>query len=430
MNWKSELGMKILNEFFELKESGNKMTYKQMAEYFSQKYGVNITDRSLEYALVKYGHTVRPNIEYDEEMNEEKRIRAVINEAKLKAEEEFQKKLTQQLLKERGRTELILETFRQYLQAMPAPELPPKRKIKKKPSKEEALLLFSDAQIGQKVSLEETNGLGYYDIHVFKKRMQKLVDHIKYYTHIQSAINPITKLNIFMLGDNVEGINIFKGQIHHLDVLIVDQFFEGIKTISKALIQLLDDFEEIEIWGIVGNHGRMGRKGENPTYINWDFLLYKTLEMMLVNYKDKIKWNIPLSNWTIAEIRNNSFLLLHGDTIKAWNGLPYYGIDRADSRLTAMLSAHGKKYRYLCMGHHHNPADIDSPGGEKILNGTMVGGSSFSINQLHTSSRPSQWFFGVNDRGISWRYKILLDDEDDIFNDESEDEKIKIEMTI
>jgi hypothetical protein len=136
------------------------------------------------------------------------------------------------------------------------------------------------------------------------------------------------------------------------------------------------------------------------------------IEVMLKHYEDRIEWVVPKSNWCIADICGHNFLLLHGDTIKGWNGLPYYGIDRADSRLKNMLASKGQYFRYMCLGHHHNPADIDSPSGEKILNGTMVGGSDFSINILHTSSRPSQWYFGVQPKkGITWRYKILLDEE-------------------
>jgi hypothetical protein len=238
--------------------------------------------------------------------------------------------------------------------------------------------------------------------------MAKLTTEVR--TIAQKQFEPISVLNIAMLGDNVDGINVYRGQEHHLDLNIIDQVLVGCTEIAKSFVHFLDTFHAIRVYGVVGNHGRIGKKGENPSHVNWDYLIYKILQLLLRKYSDRIEWHIPLSNWMIANINENNFLFLHGDTIKGWNGLPYYGIDRADSRLTKMLSAHGRYYRYMCLGHHHNPADIDSPGGEKILNGTMVGGSTFSINTLHTSSRPSQWFFGVNKKGITWRHKILLDE--------------------
>lgn len=438
MKWDSQNGLRVLER--------GKDLYLQLGSYaaaartLNNEFKINIDGDALRKAI-KYhdgkhpkpkGEVVRTNmtitlpidrqepdpavleammeqspLTYEELATEEEMIR----QAREKARDDRDKKLLQKLLKERGKTELLIETLRECVQAFPAPKAPVRKPAEARFDDEEALLLFSDAQIGEEIKPEETNGFGHYNLEIFKKRMQFLTDEVERIGLVQGALKPIRTLNIFMLGDNVDGIGIYRGQEHHLDALVVDQWLVGTHEIAKSLIQLLDTYEKINITGIVGNHGRMGRKGENPITVNWDYVLYKTLEMLLVNYGDRIEWNIPKSNWTLSEVNGQSFLLLHGDTIKGWNGLPYYGIDRADSKLTNMLASKGKYFRYLCLGHHHNPADIDSPGGEKILNGTMVGGSDFSINQLHTSSRPSQWFFGVDrKRGITWRHKILLDE--------------------
>jgi hypothetical protein len=420
MKWSSKLGQEILNLAHKLKEEGFK--YKQISKIIEDRRGFKVNEESLRKAMKRNGKPGHDDPYFSAtleaykeeaaaaEIDEEAEIEQAIIEAREKARKDRDERLLKKLLKERGRTELLIETFKECIQALPAVDIKPPEPVEIKPVKEEALLLFSDAQIGEEITLEETNGIGEYNIHIFKNRMKRLTDRVREIGKAQSLVHPIKTLNIAMLGDNVDGINIYRGQEHHLDLFVIDQVLIGCIEIAKSLIELLDTFEKIRITGIVGNHGRIGRKGENPSHINWDFLMYKFLEIMLQNYKHRIEWNIPISNWTIVEIMGNNFLYLHGDTIKAWNGLPYYGIDRADSRLTKMLSAHGRYYKYMCLGHHHNPADIDSPGGEKILNGTMVGGSTFSINTLHTSSRPSQWFFGVNEKGISWRYKILLDE--------------------
>jgi hypothetical protein len=347
----------------------------------------------------------------ENETTPEEEDNEAIREAREKAKKDRDNRLLKKLLKERGTTEMIVEMFENTIQAYEWQKIEPPTPIKVVAKQEEALLLFSDAQIGEEIKKEDTNGFGEYNLQIFSERMDKLVDEAREIVHEQSFSRRIDTLNIAMLGDNVDGLGIYRGQEHHLDALVVEQFLFATEKIAQSILKLLSSFSHINIWGIVGNHGRIGRKGENPSHVNWDYLLYKNLELLLKNYSDRINWNIPKSNWTLAEINGQGFLLLHGDTIKGWNGIPYYGIDRADSRLTKMLSAFGKTYRYLCLGHHHNPGDMDSPNGEKILNGTMVGGSDFSINQLHTSSRPSQWFFGVDEkRGITWRHKILLDE--------------------
>jgi hypothetical protein len=375
-------------------------------------YAENDIETNNKQAVTDSEEIVSMYEEINEEWNEEKEIEEAIQQAKEKARQERDKRIMQRLLKERGATELIIEMFKEQIQAYEWMDIQPPEPVRIPKKKEEALLLFSDAQIGEFITLEDTNGLGEYNIDIFKQRMDLLVQKVREYTEIQKLASNIETLNIFMLGDNVDGIGIYPGQVHHLDALVIDQILIGAEKIAESLLKLLGTFKKIKIKAIVGNHGRIGRKGENPSYVNFDYLLYKMLEQLLINYKNQIEWAIPKSNWTLASIGNVNFLLLHGDTIKAWNGIPYYGIDRADARLTKMLSAHGKTYQYLCMGHHHNPGDVDSANGEKILNGTMVGGSLFSINQLHTTSRPSQWFFGVDpEKGITWRYKILLDEE-------------------
>jgi len=427
VDWSSNYGKEILCAAYELKKQAG-FTYPDVARALNQKYQTTeFTAEMIRKALSRnplpetkqesnkahlYEMAAAQNeyTEIDIDIDEEAELQQAIEEAKEKARAERDRRIINKLLKERGRTELLLETISNAIVAFPLPDpvIPPP--IRTVQTEEENVLLFSDAQIGEEIKPDDTNGFGEYNIEIFKHRMQKLTNEVRRIN--EELKHPNSVLNILMLGDNVDGIGIYRGQEHHLDALVVDQFLIGVHEIGKSIIQLLGSFEKLRIWCIVGNHGRIGRKGENPSWINWDYVLYKTLEMLLANYNDRIEWHIPKSNWTLAEINGHGWLLLHGDTIKAWNSIPYYGIDRADSRLTKMLSAKGKTFRYLVLGHHHNPGDVDSPGGEKILNGTMVGGSDFSINQLHTSSRPSQWYFGVDrKRGITWRHKILLDED-------------------
>jgi hypothetical protein len=428
-NWRSDDGLKGLKILIKRRKEGK--TYQEIADEINQTLSLHVTSESLRHAYRRHyqwyinEYQSKEILEMNEQLKQaettsieeeidiEKEAEETIQKAKEEARKERDRRILQKLLKERAATELIIDMFKEQIKAFEWMNINPPEPVNIIPKTEEALLLFSDAQIGENITLEDTNGIGEYNIHIFKERMDRLVKDIRELTYIHQLAHRIDTLNIFMLGDNVDGIGIYPGQVHHLDALVIDQMLIGSEKIAESLLKLLGTFKKIKITGIVGNHGRIGRKGENPSYVNFDYLLYKMLERLLINYKDRIEWHIPKSNWTLTNIGNAGFLLLHGDTIKAWNGIPYYGIDRADARLTKMLAAFGKTYQYLCLGHHHNPGDVDSPNGEKILNGTMVGGSSFSINQLHTTSRPSQWFFGVDpEKGrITWRYKILLDEE-------------------
>ena len=212
-----------------------------------------------------------------------------------------------------------------------------------------------------------------------------------------------------MLGDMVEGMGIFEGQAQHTDQDLYNQVFELAELIIWILREYLYLFEEIEVSAIGGNHGRVGKKGENPHFVNWDVYLYKYIEARLQNYK-QIKFNIPLSWWYLDAVQGWDFLLLHGEDIKGWNGLPYYGIDRADAKWTKLLSSKGKSYTYMELGHFHSAFRIISVDGEKIINGCWPGGSIFALKALATSGRPKTEYICCSS-GIwkDWSYPIWLD---------------------
>jgi hypothetical protein len=204
-------------------------------------------------------------------------------------------------------------------------------------------------------------------------------------------------------------MGIFEGQAQHTDQDLYNQVFKLADLVCKLLVELLYLFDKIEFTGIGGNHGRVGKKGENPHFVNWDVYLYKYIEAKLQNYK-QIKFNIPLSWWYLDTIQGWNFLLLHGDDIKAWNGLPYYGIDRADAKWTQLLGSKGMQYTYMELGHFHAATELPRVAGEKIINGCWPGGSIFALKALVTSGRPRQNLFAVHpERGKTWSYPIWLD---------------------
>ena len=376
------------------KESDPSVTYRQI----SQKFGIA-------------KQTVKNRFCAERKRNQGTKFPSadeLIEQEKAKLQRQHEQRVLQQLVKERGRTELMCDAVREAIAVLPPFPIPEFKPIDSEYDDEDAVLLISDCQIGQVVDPEETGGLGEYNLEVFKQRRRALTKSVRKIVKIHSNAYNVRRLFVPFLGDIVENDIIFRGQKDYVDADVVSQVFVAADEFCSMLTELVQDFEEIHVIGIGGNHGRTGRKGENRTWVNWDYIAYKFMEERLRN-QARIKFYIPKSWWTLLEVRGHSFLLLHGDDIRAWNSLPYYGIDRADARWTKMLQVNQLSYEYMLIGHHHNSATIDSPVGEKIVNGCWPGGSQYSLKQLNTSSKPSQWFFGVHERrGISWRYKIDL----------------------
>jgi hypothetical protein len=332
-----------------------------------------------------------------------------IQEAKDKILAENDKRLCERLIRERAQKDIIADKMVSAIKALPKLDIQP-LKINLKPSaaEEEIVLMLSDIQAGTYISKEATGGLNEYSWDTLEQQFKNLLSAMVSIIGRHKKIAPIRKLNIHMLGDMIEGMDIFIGQAQHVDQDLYNQMFKLAELICWLVVELLHLFEEIEISAIGGNHGRVGKKGENPHYVNWDVYLYKYCEARTQNY-DRIKWNIPLSWWYLDKIQGFNFLLLHGDDIKAWQGIPYYGIDRADAKWTQLLASRKMSYDFMELGHFHSQGEIPGVASKKFINGCWPGGSIFALKSLTTSSDPSQMMFAVHpERGVTYRYSIAL----------------------
>ena len=194
--------------------------------------------------------------------------------------------------------------------------------------------------------------------------------------------------------------------------------------------------------------GNCAPKGVEKHFVNWDYVMYKFIEKSMINYKN-INFNLNKSWMQMATVQNKKFLLIHGDDIKSWGGLPFYGLQRAEGRYRSLLEQfktpneayaickpywdkcqknpddagaaleliqnimlYSKSFDYLVAGHYHIPATIPTgAGGKIILNGAFVGGDMYSLKNLQSAFPPVQKFFGVNKKGVTWQYDLELERE-------------------
>jgi hypothetical protein len=190
----------------------------------------------------------------------------------------------------------------------------------------------------------------------------------------------------------------------------VDSLLEGQVLLGRFLLDIARNFDEVEVYGVVGNHGRLSKnKKYKKRYANFDYVLYNQLAMMLAA-QENIKFSFPKSFFDIVEIEGHSYLILHGDDIRSWNQIPWYGIDRAIRRFREILLAGDRDFESVILAHFHNDAEMEMPRGEKVINGSAIGTTDFSLGSLFTGNRPHQRIFSVHKKhGSTWRYPIRLD---------------------
>jgi hypothetical protein len=267
-------------------------------------------------------------------------------------------------------------------------------------------LLWSDSQIGQLVDQKESGGLGSYNVDIFLERLEFLKVSLKTIFEIHLDNTPYPVFNLFFLGDIIEGSTIFPGQERQTDLHAVKQVVFAVDRIAEFLAWVAALYPwKVKCFCVVGNHGRLGKKGEMSPLNNLDYLVYHYCREKLRQFKN-VEFNISESWYMIVQKFGWKFLLVHGDDVRSWMGVPYYGLERSESRYQKMLSDYQSGFHYFCCGHHHQEATIKS---RIFMNGNWVGGSELSIKVLQVANPPTQLLFSVHPQfGVTWERNIQL----------------------
>lgn len=312
---------------------------------------------------------------------------------------ELQKRIKEQNV---GIKEKVIEAFGQYAKKLPPPK-PPKPHKKTKRDRETAVAVMSDTQIGQSTPFKHTLGITEYSFEIFKHRLQRHLKAIISINEVHSAAVPVDELFLLLDGDMVEGETVFRGQQAHIELDATRQIVFGSREIANFINALCGVFTKVTVICVRGNHGRIGMKGD--ALGNLDDIFYFMVRHQLTN--KNLDFYISESMAAIVEIEDHTFAVAHGDNVRGWMGLPYYGAERATRRIADITDI---GLDYVIFGHHHQSANIPVGFTRVLFNGAYPGGSEFSVGKLHSASYPMQKFFYVHKRiGITSESDINLD---------------------
>ncbi len=272
----------------------------------------------------------------------------------------------------------------------------------------QANLLLSDIQIGSRVDVADTYGLSSYSWKQFEKQADKLLSTAQVLTQDMKMVYNLRRLNLLCLGDYVEGELIYPGQQLSIDTILADQIVKGAYVVSRTIRDMSALYDEVWVYCVIGNHGRLGNKRQPMARrSNAGYLFCKFLELLLKEHKririiisDSARMAFKLYDWT--------FMIGHGDDTRGWLGIPFYGIERDTLRLRQMMHM---SLDYVCPGHHHRPAAWSISGLQVMMNGSWQGGTSFSVANMKSVEPPSQKFFILHpERGKTYEADIKLAD--------------------
>ena len=285
----------------------------------------------------------------------------------------------------------------------PVINLPPiklnvyKHPINKKGDEEEAILHVSDGHAG-KITCS-------FNDEVYIERMDNLFEGTMKIVTLHRNLYAIRKLHILMTGDNTQGENPFQGcRIGETSMGARDQTSKlAFPTMVKLIGSLAQEFEDIEIECIAGNHGHDKLAPETSKE---DLRLYDLLQVYFRDYKH-IKINVYDRFAAVVKINGFKSFLFHGDGVKSVGGVPFFALDK---KLKSWYMQFGG-FQYAFGGHFHKRhSDEISSKLEYFMCGSLVSDDDWAINKLGISSNPSQGLYGIHPRyGVTWRYAVGVD---------------------
>lgn len=273
---------------------------------------------------------------------------------------------------------------------------------------EVAVALLSDLQTG-KITPD-------YNTEVCRERVMRYAEKIVSITNVQRADHPVRECVVPMLGDMVEGVDIFPGQQWLIDSTLYRQVFDSTPTIVADFLRyLLAHFDTVRVEAVQGNHGRIGRKGMFGPEDNADRMVYRVIQLLLRG-EDRLTFNMadPLGErawYKIAEIGNYKALLIHGDQIRGAMGYPFYGLGKKVHSWASGGLGSDSDFTDIMLAHYHQLAMIPLNHRFAWANGSTESTNTFASEMLAAQSKPSQWLLFVNpDAGhVTASYGVKLD---------------------
>jgi hypothetical protein len=294
------------------------------------------------------------------------------------------------------------------IQSIEIPPVPAPSEIKAGPGDEEvAIVVLSDVQLAKRTPT--------YNSEIAEQRVAQYAQIVKRLTNIQRSDHPVKEARVYILGDIVEGEMIFPGQAHLIDASLYRQVcVDGPRIVSNFVRTLAAYFEKVHVVGIIGNHGRIGKRGDFSPETNADRMVYTIAETILRG-EPRVTWNIPSGpgerNWyAIDTVGTKRFFLFHGDQMRGggFGGIPFYGFGRAVNGWSAGAIPGG--FDYAVCGHWHQSTKLPSIGRRRLwVNGSTESYNTYAQEELKTMAEPSQQLlFAHPKRGVTWEIEVQL----------------------
>ena len=270
-------------------------------------------------------------------------------------------------------------------------------------------LEISDIHYAEIVKPEQVFGTNEYNMTIADKRLRCMTENTidLLQNHLLPAV-PYKGLVLDLAGDLVAG-NIHEELTATNETPIMPAFLRLFGILVWVVTKLVNEFDQIAIFSVAGNHGRTTKKtpAKNKAYTNYDWLLGSLLELW---FKSDKRVNVRVADGDDLQYRiyNHRYRLTHGDQFRGGSGFigPYAPITRGEIKKRAAAETIDMNYDTLVMAHFHNLMLLD----RVIVNGSVVGYDEYAIknNFPYTPPKQALWITHPT-RGITITSPVFCD---------------------
>lgn len=196
-------------------------------------------------------------------------------------------------------------------------------------------IAISDTHIGK-----HTN---YFNVEVGRQRILSVPSKVCQVIG-PDKVNTIDEVVVVLLGDLVEGEDIYQTQAHHLECSAIEQ----VQIASEALWQMILQFRDlfgctVRVETVPGNHGRTSKSANEKT--NWDNIIHHILHMMSkMNDDNSIIFNCNFNTFRIFPVRDKIGMAYH-------HGVKHTGTPAMRERVAGWSAS--KHFDFMVHGHWH-----------------------------------------------------------------------------
>lgn len=265
----------------------------------------------------------------------------------------------------------------------------------------------SDWHYGEVVKASEIGYLNEYDTRIASERANKFIE-----TGIE-LLKKYMPLSVYDGCVLAIGGDMISGDIHEEltstnEKESIESVLELCELLTSAINRLVEEFGNVLIPCVTGNHGRMTKKPrmKRRNHTNFDWLLYNMLAKHF-KHNSKVSFMIPDGADVYYKIYNTRYLLTHGDQFRGGDGMigAIGPIFRGDKKKRARNAETKYSYDVICMGHWHQYIHLT----QLIVNGSLKGYDEYAYaNNLGFELAQQALWVTHPEHGITYRMPVFL----------------------